>query len=150
MQRTWRWFGPDDHLLQRKGAEQDYSSEQLRRAQAAFEQMDAATKAGLIANVAAGLPGANDTGPQPRWVTPRAAATRRVPPPGVLRAPDAGARVDQARSAYLALDLSLGRGQATATQIVSELAQFTPGREFSHNQSSASAIVCSGVGPMPA
>jgi mannonate dehydratase len=57
-----QWVVFDVHLLQRPGAERDYSAEQLQRARAAFEQMDESAKAALVANIAAGLPGANETG----------------------------------------------------------------------------------------
>lgn len=47
-------------LLERKGAANNYSYEQIRRAKTYFEQMDEGEKTSLVKNIIAGLPGGHD------------------------------------------------------------------------------------------
>lgn len=47
-------------MLQRQGAENDYTAAELQRAQQRFEQMGDAEKAKLVANIIAGLPGSEE------------------------------------------------------------------------------------------
>lgn len=48
------------HILQRQGAEQDYSAEEQRQAKAYFDAMSEAEVAKLTGNIIAGLPGAEE------------------------------------------------------------------------------------------
>lgn len=50
----------DLHILQRAGAQKDYTSEELTEAQAYFQAMSAADIAKLTGNIIAGLPGAEE------------------------------------------------------------------------------------------
>lgn len=47
-------------LLKRAGAEEDYTQEEIKLAQEAYEKMDGASKEKLIRNIIAGLPGAEE------------------------------------------------------------------------------------------
>jgi mannonate dehydratase len=56
------WVAFDAFVLEREGAEVDYSPEQLEAGRRAFERMTGEQRAVLVRNVAAGLPGANEAG----------------------------------------------------------------------------------------
>jgi mannonate dehydratase len=56
------WVAFDVFILQRAGAEREYSPAQLASGQRHFEALDAAGRDGLVRTVAAGLPGANEHG----------------------------------------------------------------------------------------
>ncbi len=56
------WVAFDLFLLQRPGAERDYTSNEAKLAQRVVQQMDEAARQTLIRNVVAGLPGANEAG----------------------------------------------------------------------------------------
>jgi mannonate dehydratase len=56
------WVAFDVFILQRAGAEREYTAAQLAAGQRYFESLDAAGRERLVRTVAAGLPGANEEG----------------------------------------------------------------------------------------
>lgn len=56
------WVAFDVFLLERAGADADYSATELEAGQRYFESMNEAQRARLVKNIVAGLPGANEEG----------------------------------------------------------------------------------------
>ncbi|WP_068088716.1 mannonate dehydratase [Polycladidibacter stylochi] len=51
----------DLHILKREGAEAEYTADELKRAQAAFDAMDQAAREKLVRTIIAGLPGSEES-----------------------------------------------------------------------------------------